>query len=341
MKVQISFLIVFGLISSARADDKPSAGPQPATVENARSESDLTTITLTPLAEKRIGIELKPVEKKTISRTRVFGGEVILPLIGAAGGDDSIYSLFPNMTPAEMVAVAGLQVDADAQINKAALDLEASQISFKRTEELLNDKAGTQKDVDDARAIFQLAEAAVTAAKAKRDLLGKPVLQSVKQSVVWVRVPVYVGDLKRIKKDADAAIGDLADRPGAPKFNATRVKVPMSSGSAGVTTATVDLYFALQVSADTFQLGQRVGVTLPLAESGESLTVPWSAVVTDINGGNWVYKNIAPQKYQRHRVQIRYVVGEDAAIATGPAEGTKVAVNGVTELFGTEFGTGK
>ena len=324
---------------TAGAGEKPASGPQPAMVSNPVPESDLTTITLTSQAEKRLGIELRPVEKKTIKRTRTFGGDIILPLIGAAGGDESIYSLFPNMTPAEMVSVAGLQVDADAVIKKAALDLEAAQIAFKRAEGLLNNNAGTAKDVDDARAALQLAEAAVAAAKTRRDLLGEPVLQSVNRSLVWVRVPVYVGDLQRIQKDAVAEIGGLADRPGAPKIKGTRVKVPMSSSTAG--TATADLYFALEVAEDSFQLGQRVGVTLPLTGSGEELTVPWAAVVTDINGGQWVYKNIGPQKYQRHRVQVRYVTGEDAAIASGPEAGAQVAVNGVIELFGTEFGIGK
>ena len=307
-----------------------------ASVENKRSESDQTTVTLTAKADERLGIVLKPVEKKTIPRTRTFGGEVILPL---SGGEGSIYALFPNMTPAEMVSVASLQIDADALLTKANLDLNAALITFKRADDLMKDNAGTEKDVDDARAILKQAEAAVAAAKAKRDLLGSPIIDAVKQGKLWVRVPVYVGDLIRLQKDAIAQIGGLADHPGTVTLKGTPVKVPMSSGSAGA--ATVDLYFAVDDSDKTLQPGQRVGVTLPTTESGESLTVPWGSVVTDINGGTWVYKKIAPLTYQRHRVQVRYVVGDHAAIATGPDIGTMVVVDGVAEIFGTEFGAGK
>jgi hypothetical protein len=314
----------------------PAVEEHAATVENSRSESDQTTVTLTAKADERLGIVLKPVEKKTIQRTRTFGGEVILPL---SGGEGSIYALFPNMTPAEMVSVASLQIDADALLTKSKLDLDAALVTFKRADDLMKDNAGTERDVDDARAILQQAEAAVAAAKAKRDLLGSPIIDTVKQGKLWVRVPVYVGDLTRLQKDADAQIGGLADRPGTATLKGTPVKVPMSSGSAGA--ATVDLYFAVDAADKILQPGQRVGVTLPTTESGESLTVPWASVVTDINGGTWVYKSIAPLTYQRHRVQVRYVVGDDAAIATGPDIGTKVVVDGVAEVFGTEFGVGK
>lgn len=319
------------VVSTASAAEEHAAS-----VENKRSESDQTIVTLTAKADKRLGIVLKPVERKTIQRTRTFGGEVILPL---SGGEGSIYALFPNMTPAEMVSVAGLQIDADALLKKATLDLDAALVSFKRADDLMKDNAGTEKDVDDARAILHQAEAAVEAAKAKRELLGSPIIDAVKQGKLWVRVPIYVGDLTRLQKDAAAQIGGLADRPGTATLKGTPVKVPMSSGSAGA--ATVDLYFAVEDSDKTLQPGQRVGVTLPTTETGETLTVPWASVVTDINGGTWVYINIAPLTYRRHRVQVRYVVGEDAAIVSGPAIGTKVVVDGVAEVFGTEFGAGK
>ena len=147
-------------------------------------------------------------------------------------------------------------------------------------------------------------------------------MDALRPSQLWVRVSVYISDVERLEAGASAEIGRLADRPGNPIATAAPVEVPISSGTANA--ATTDLYFAIEGHGGHVKTGQRVGVTLPLTESGESLTVPWAAVVTDINGGNWVYKNIAPQTYQRHRVQVRYVEGGDAAIATGPATGTKV-----------------
>jgi membrane fusion protein, heavy metal efflux system len=82
-------------------------------------------------------------------------------------------------------------------------------------------------------------------------------------------------------------------------------------------------------------------VTLAERASEESLVVPWSAVTHDINGGAWVYENVAPQQYARRRVEVRRVVGSLAVLARGPAVGAKVVTAGVAELFGAEFGTGK
>ena len=84
--------------------------------------------------------------------------------------------------------------------------------------------------------------------------------------------------------------------------------------------------------------GQRLGVTIPLADANESLTVPWSAVVFDVHGGTWVYAQTAPRTYARRRVVVRYTAGADAVLASGPAAGTRVVAHGGQELFGAETG---
>src|SRR5215217_5798315 len=53
--------------------------PLPATVAKVLKEEDLLTITLTPEAARRLGIETARVEKKPVPRARTFGGEVIAP----------------------------------------------------------------------------------------------------------------------------------------------------------------------------------------------------------------------------------------------------------------------
>jgi hypothetical protein len=318
------------------AAEKPT-GPPPATVENARKESDLTTVTLTPLAEKRLAIELAPVEHKTITQSRTFGGEVITPL--GTQGEDSIYQLFPNMTPTETIALAGLQVDADGLVEIARIDLEAVRVAFERTEGLFKDGAATEKDRDDARALLNLASATLAVAQKKRELLGDPVLKAGEAQTLWVRVPLYVGDMNRLKTDGEVMVGNLSARPGDPLSTAERVDVPAFAVTPG--SAMADLYFVLENAGAKFRPGLRVGVAIPTSDSGETLAVPWSSIVTDINGGTWVYTNIAPQTYQRQRVQVRNVVDGVAALARGPKVGTKIATTGVAELFGTEFGVGK
>ncbi len=51
----------------------------PAQVENARKESELTTVTLTPEAEQRLGIRVAEVAQEGVTRTRTFSGEAVLP----------------------------------------------------------------------------------------------------------------------------------------------------------------------------------------------------------------------------------------------------------------------
>jgi hypothetical protein len=88
--------------------------------------------------------------------------------------------------------------------------------------------------------------------------------------------------------------------------------------------------------------GERVAVEIPDSESTrESLVLPFSAVLHDIHGGQWVYTRTSERTYSRQRVQVARVVGPDAVLASGPPAGTPVVTDGAAELFGTEFMTGK
>jgi len=82
-------------------------------------------------------------------------------------------------------------------------------------------------------------------------------------------------------------------------------------------------------------------VTLPQKSEAENLVVPFSAILYDIHGGEWVYEQIAPQKFSRRRVEVRHVVNGNAILARGPKAGTPVVIAGAAEIFGAEFGGGK
>ncbi len=79
-------------------------------------------------------------------------------------------------------------------------------------------------------------------------------------------------------------------------------------------------------------------MTLPLTGEETSLVVPRSALIRDTHGGTWVYEKIAAHSYARHRVFVERVVGEFAALSTGPKLGAKVVAMGAAELYGAEFG---
>jgi multidrug efflux pump subunit AcrA (membrane-fusion protein) len=81
---------------------------------------------------------------------------------------------------------------------------------------------------------------------------------------------------------------------------------------------------------------------LPLKEDAkDSISVPWKAVVYDIDGGTWVYVKKKERTYARQRVEVQYVDDGRAVLRKGPAPGTPVVTDGAQEVYGAEFGYGK
>ena len=86
MKYAPFFLFVTSV--ALAADPAPSTAPAQATVANPVKEADLTTVTLTPEAAKRLGIATVPIVKKAIPHERLYGGEITLPLAVSEGTSD-------------------------------------------------------------------------------------------------------------------------------------------------------------------------------------------------------------------------------------------------------------
>jgi RND family efflux transporter MFP subunit len=271
--------------------------------------------------------------------------------------------------------LAGSLADAQGQAQSAEAQLLAAQAQLERADRLRREKAGSQQAYETARAAAQKAQAdrdaalsrlkviqnvsleverdsvpaleikapidgIVTALDARGGLevpAGIPLLEITATDPIWVRVPVYVGDL------------DLLDtrrarvcRIGAHDENETiEAKPVVAAPVANANAASVDLFFELPNPDLRWKPDQRVIVHLPLKRTAEILTVPRSAIVHDIHGGDWVYVRTAPRTYARRRVELRDTIGEVAALSRGPEPGTLVITQGAAEVFGTEFGPGK
>ncbi len=374
--------------------------PLPASVPKPLKEDQVNALTLSPEAVARLGLRTAPVERKAVRRSRVYGGEVTVPTgrtvivsaplggaLKAAAGEAArpgrsvrkgqpLLQLLPLLTPEGRANLAAAKIEADGQVKSAETQRAAAQIALDRARKVFESQAGSKRLVDEAQAQFDLAQKAIEAATARRDLLEKVVgeveqgtaaplpivspeegvLRNVSalpgQTVpagavlfevmdlarVWVRVPVYVGDLADVDPDADARVGELTAAAGATTRPARPVTAPPS---ANPLAGTVDLYYELDNKGTKYSPGQRVGVTLALKSEAESLTVPWPAVLHDIYGGTWVYEQTGERAFTRRRVVVRAVNGETAVLATGPAPGTPVVTDGAAELFGTETGFSK
>ncbi len=381
-------------LMSCQAPEKPKAAA-PAEISNPVKESDLTTVALTPLAEKRLGIRTVVLAPDTVRATREVGGEiqavpgkavtVVAPVQGTLRGGASLtagqrvkagqvlYQLVP--LPAERDLLTLNQGTAQARTQ-----LSVARARLSRAEALLADRAGSVRARDDARADVALAERNLADARARQGALNgnvgggqslpiKAPFGGVVQRVavapgslvtpntvllelagldeVWVRVPLFVGDLRRLRPGQPVMVRPL---DGGPARRARAVDAPTLGGAAGAATA--DVFFVLDNADEAFRPGERVAVDVPLGPAGgatasagadpaaPTLALPAAALLYDASGGQWVYVRTGPQRYTRHRVEVRSAPGEQFIVTRGVAAGDSVVTAGAAELFGTEFGGG-
>jgi len=236
-----------------------------------------------------------------------------------------------------VLKLAELQTQADGDVVKSKVQLDAARIALERAEKLVRTETGSQRALDEAKAAHQLAATMLENAQAHRSLLGEAVSKTASLERVWIRVPIYVGDLPLLDASKQAQVGGLSAPPGLLARPARYVAGPPSANPGA---ATVDWFYEIENPDRSLQLGQRVGVTLELRGDQGTLVVPWAAVLHDVQGGQWVYENTGAQTFVRRRVQVARVAGTDAILVTGPKPGAKIVTDGAAELFGTEFGAG-
>jgi cobalt-zinc-cadmium efflux system membrane fusion protein len=165
-----------------------------------------------------------------------------------------------------------------------------------------------------------------------------PLFDLVRLDTVWIRVPLYAGDINQIDRGAPARIVPL----GAAGTSPGTVARPVTAApSADPATAAVDLYYAAPNPGGALRPGQRVGMRVPLVSEAQSLVVPRAALLHDAYGGSWVYEAREAHVFVRRRVSVVDLVDGLAILEQGPPPGTRVVIAGAAELFGTEFGVGK
>ncbi|MCC3160162.1 efflux RND transporter periplasmic adaptor subunit [Hymenobacter sp. 15J16-1T3B] len=382
-------LPVVGLLSLASCgkDEKPPH-QSPSEVQNPVKESDLTTVKITPQAEKRLGIRTVTLTTDQVQATREVGGEiqavpgqavtVVAPVQGTLRGGSgltagqrvrqgqTLYQLVPLPPERDLLTL-------NQGTEQARIQLRVTRARLQRAEELLADRAGSVRARDDARADVALAERALADAQARQAAMSgntgggqtlpiKAPLSGVVQRVavapntivttntvlvelaaltkVWVRVPLFVGDLRRLGADQTVSVRPL--NGGAPRLGRP-VEAPTLGATSG--TATADVFFEVDNTDEAFRPGERVAVDVKLSTAANAsnggtpaLTIPAAALLYDASGGQWVYVRTAPQQYTRQRVEVQRAVGDQLVVSRGVQAGAVVVTDGAAELFGTEFG---
>jgi len=366
----------------------------PAKIDHPVKETDLTTLTLTPEAVSRLGIETAKAGLASIPRTLRLGGEIVVRpgnrAVVAAPSAGVVLAPKDRALPLAGAKVARgqavlrfLPLPADKDLTSARNDLavkeaqlEAAAAKARRAADLLKDKAASEKAVEEAKVELAAAEAAAKAARARWQLLsagtsdvavddlatlalvspvegvierlgvaagqavpaGTVLFEVADADPVWVRVPVYVGDVATVDPKAPAAVRAFGRSDESGTIQASPVQGPPLSDAGA---ASSDLYYELPNRDGALRIGERVGVTLVTKEAADALAVPASAVLYDMQGGTWVYVRTAPAVFVRTRVDVREVVGGFAVLGRGLTAGADVVTAGAAELFGTEFGAGK
>jgi len=87
---------------------------------------------------------------------------------------------------------------------------------------------------------------------------------------------------------------------------------------------------------------ERLGIEFAeVTKSGQRLEAPYSALLYDASGREWVFISPEPNVFTRTSIKVEFIEGDRVYYSEGPAAGTKLVTAGIAQLYGIEFGVGK
>jgi RND family efflux transporter MFP subunit len=324
-------------------------------------------VAIEPVAQTRtVGGEAIVPPGKSVIVTAPIAGTLTAgkaSTIGPVGRGEVIFELVPLQQSERDV-----RAEAERAVQEADARLTQTTQRAQRLEQLLKEGSASARAVEEAQADRAVAAAAAEAARKRLDSVsrvsvgprgevalrapfdgivielraaagqavaaGAPVAELAQTSALWIRAPVYVGDLASLDPAQPAMVAALGQEASGPWHQVRRVTGPPAANPAN---ASVDLFFELPASAITRRPGERLAVRLPLKATDRALVVPQAAVVYDLNGGTWVYEQRSPNQFARRRVELGGPAGAKVIVARGLTEGVTIVTVGAAELYGTEF----
>jgi hypothetical protein len=151
----------------------------------------------------------------------------------------------------------------------------------------------------------------------------------------WIALTLSPEEWDRIAQDKPAKVLPLATRE-QPKTEITAAvsKLPPIEDPK---REMVTVYYVAKSTDPGLAPNTRLRVELPLKGTHEKhKVVPYSALWYDNKGVPWVYLNPKPLTFERQKVEVERIVGEDALLKAGPEIGTKVVTTGASFLYGAE-----
>jgi RND family efflux transporter MFP subunit len=278
----------------------------------------------------------------------------------------AIYTIVPVQSSDRDLLVAAQRESSEAE---ARLTLASQRLQ--RLEALLKEGSVSERVVEEARADHTITTAAAEAAKQRMATTGRlplgttdelmvtapfggelvalravagqtvpagaPIAELARVDALWVRVPLFAGDLASIDSSKGARVAALGRESTGPWYETPRVAGPPS---ADLGASSVDLYFDLGRAGSRLRPHERVSVQLTMTapSSGDAaITIPESAILRDLQGGTWVYEVRAPHVFARRRVELGGPAGSGVVVTRGLDDGVRIVTVGAAELYGTEF----
>lgn len=168
---------------SCRRGDPPAAVAA-AKVVNPVKEGELTTVTLTPEAEKRLGVKVTNIAMRAIPVTRLVSGEITTPeglgldvaapvagtltgVVASAGSRVTRGQVLGRIVPIQ-ASDRDQRIDADREAEIASAEVMHSQRQLARAERMFKGGSGSRRAVDEAQAVLATAHARLAAARGRQ-----------------------------------------------------------------------------------------------------------------------------------------------------------------------------
>jgi RND family efflux transporter MFP subunit len=201
---------------AACSKEKPAEKTVPATVDNARTESDLARLTLTEKAVQRLGIRTVRIDERPMSRNKVFPGEIV-PVSGQSVAVTSPVAATVLLPRSGFLPLAGKKVTqgqelyrlvvlpserdllgAQAEAGQRQVQYEVAQEKVKRATRMFQEGSGSQRALQEAEAELAAARASLLVVRSRVQLLrGDNTGAAAHLSSLVIKAPIS-GTIQRV-----------------------------------------------------------------------------------------------------------------------------------------------
>lgn len=248
-RISTGLVLASALLTSACEQKKAPTHAAASGVTHPIAESALPVVQLTAEAIARLRIETTTVRQGAVPRTRLVGGEVVVPpgrtvtITAPVAGEVHFVAAEPPLPGATVQRGAGLlrltalaPADRDTrarvarEVSAAEANLAALELRVTRNQTLVAQGAGSTRVLEEAVAARDVAQADLAAARARAETLSRdPLLSDV---AMVVRAPAS-GVIRLLSVAEGQTVA-----AGAPLFEvvgveALQVRVPVYSGDVG------------------------------------------------------------------------------------------------------------